>query len=131
MEIFEDSTPFVYDKARDQVVYRRDFGHINPETMYPGAEQFVDASKISKVTTWNPNKGPAAPTEYFHLVGNNSGKMDAIDGGIDFLFHGKMWFCNPIVQIGVFNSKPEEGPIDFTIRMRDMAPEATYPEHVQ
>ena len=47
MEIFEDSTPFVYDKASDQVVYRRDFGHINPETMYPGAEQFVDASKIS------------------------------------------------------------------------------------
>jgi len=42
-----------------------------------------------------------------------------------------MWFSCPIVQIGVYNSRPDEGPVDFTIRMRDYAPSATYPPHVQ
>ena len=58
MEIFEDSSPFVYDKARDTIAYRSDFGHLNPEAMQPEAESWIDGLKIAKVTTWSHAKGP-------------------------------------------------------------------------
>ena len=36
-----------------------------------------------------------------------------------------------MVKIGVFNSQPEEGPFDFTIRMRNYRPTETYPDDVR
>mmetsp|Transcript_39918 Transcript_39918/g.52235 ORF Transcript_39918/g.52235 Transcript_39918/m.52235 type:complete len:133 (-) Transcript_39918:44-442(-) len=42
MEVFEDSTPFIYDKKQDKIVYRKDFGHLNPEAILPEAEEWID-----------------------------------------------------------------------------------------
>ena len=42
---------------------------------------------------------------------------------IDLLFDGNSWdgaqHIDADVHIGVYNSKPEEGPVHFTIRMRE------------
>ena len=54
MAIFEDSSPFIYDKKNDQVVYKKNFGHLNPEAIYPDAVDFIDGNRIAKVTTWTP-----------------------------------------------------------------------------
>ena len=79
--------------------------------MLPEAEEWVDGLKIAKVTTWNHEKGPELDAAGFG--------SKALDDRIDFVCWGKNWLCNPIVQIGVYNSRPEEGPVDFTIRMRN------------
>lgn len=125
MEIFEDSSPFIYDEGQDRVVFRKDFGHLNPEAIYPEAEDWIDGHRIAKVTTWSHEKGPEleAASAYDTTI--------PLKDSIDFLFRSKMWILNPIVYISVFNSDPDKnGPVDFNIRMRDYLPAATYPEDV-
>jgi len=121
MEIFEDSNPFIYDHENDTVRYRTDFGHLNPEAIYPDASDWIDGLKIAKLTTWTPEKGP-----YVDAAMYDSTKVLA--DKIDFVCWAKIWFSSPTVWIGVYNSRPEEGSVDFSIRMRDYVPFATYPE---
>ena len=89
--IFEDSSPYIYDEQQDKVVYRKDFGHLNPEAILPEAEDFIDGLKIAKVTTWSPENGPDLDAASFNLGGKE------LADKIDFLFWGKMWFCYPKV----------------------------------
>ena len=53
-EIFEDASPYIYDKEQDTVVFRQDFGHLNPKAIMPDAEDWVDALRIARATTWTP-----------------------------------------------------------------------------
>lgn len=55
----------------------------------------------------------------------------SLEDKIDFLFWARAWFCSPVVHIGVYNSRPEDGPVDFNIRICDFHPEDTYPDHVK
>ena len=106
MQIFEDSSPYIYDEKRDTVVYRQDFGHLNPEAIYPEATDHIDGLRIAKVTTWNLWRlESAGPPELANASGFNlrAGEQELPDR-IDFLFWAKTWFCNPVVQIGVYNS---------------------------
>ena len=124
MEVFEDSSPFVYDKDQDSIVYRTDFGHLNPEAILPEAEDWIDGLKIAKVTTWSPEKGP---------VNEQASTFNAnkVEDRIDFVCWAKPWYCDPKVWITVINSQPEEGPVDFTIRLRHYFWTDTYPKKVQ
>ena len=54
-----------------------------------------------------------------------------LDDRIDFLFPSNMWIQDKVVHIGVYNSEPNNGPIDFTIRMRDINSESTFPQDVR
>ena len=65
MHIFEDSMPYVYDREQYTVRYRCDFGHLNPEAIYPDACDWIDGLKIAKVTTWTPEKGPFVDAAMF------------------------------------------------------------------
>lgn len=128
MWIFEDSSPYFYDESKDTIVYRTDFGHVNPEAIYPDASDHIDGLRVAKVTTWTPDsREPDYGISSYNLA---NGQKELADK-IDFIFWGKHWICNPVVQIGVYNSKPEDGPVDFTIRMRDFAPKDTYPRQVR
>ena len=107
MEVFEDSSCYIYDRESDSVVYPGTFGHLNPEAILPEAEEWIDGLKIAKLTTWTPESGPEVNAAGFNTDGR------PLEDRIDFVFWAKMWLCNPVVQIGVFNSNPEDGPVDF------------------
>ena len=51
---------------------------------------------------------------------------------IDYVMSTRAWseFSNQI-NIGVHNTSPEEGPVDFSIRVRDFTPRDVYPEDVR
>ena len=115
MELFEDSSPFVYDESKDSIVYRKDFGHLNPEAILPEAEDWLDGLRIAKVTTWSHETGP----ENEAASGYNTSVP--LKDAIDFVFWGKMWLPNPLVHISVFKSC-QDASVDFTIRMRDYVP---------
>ena len=82
MEIFEDSSPYIYDESLDRVVYRKDFGHLNPEAILPEAEDWIDGLKIAKVTTWSHESGP----ELEAASGYNAAELK---DKIDFVFWAK------------------------------------------
>lgn len=124
MQLFEDAMTFVYNEQADSVEYRCNFNHLNPEAIYPDASDWIDALRIAKVTTWTPEKGPYLDAAMFDSSRELADK-------IDFLFWAKSWFVHPVVHIGVYNSRPEDGPVDFTIRMRDFHSFDTYPDHVK
>ena len=43
------------------------------------------------------------------------------------IIKGKTWHANrPTVYIGVYNSNPEEGAVNFSIKMRDSTPRETF-----
>ena len=42
-----------------------------------------------------------------------------------------MWILNPQVYITVVNSEPQDGPVDFSIRVRDYFWLDTYPQKVK
>ena len=107
MEVFEDSTAYIYDRESDTIVYPGTFGHLNPEAILPEAEEWIDGLKIAKVTTWTPESGPEVNAAGFNTDGR------PLEDRIDFVFWAKMWLCNPVVHISVFNSHPEDGPVDF------------------
>ena len=86
--MFEDSSPFIYDKDQDAVVYQTSFGHLNPEAILPEAEDWIDGLKIAKVTTWSHEKGP----ENEQASGYNAGELE---DKIDFVFWTKIWILNP------------------------------------
>jgi len=124
MEVFEDSSPFVYEKDQDSIVYRTDFGHLNPEAILPEAEDWIDGLKIAKVTTWSPEKGPVNEQA-------STFNVKEVEDKIDFVYWAMPWYCDPKVWITVINSHPKEGPVDFTLRMRDYFWTDTYPKKVQ
>jgi len=124
MEIFEDSSPFIYDEGKDSIVYRGDFGHLNPDAIMPESEEWIDGLRIAKVTTWSHETGP----ENESASGYNTNAP--LKDSIDFVFWGKMWLPSPKVQIAVFKTC-DEPSVDFNIRMRDYKPADTYPRHVK
>jgi hypothetical protein len=71
------------------VVYRPNFGHLNPEAILPEAEDWIDGLKIANVTTWTHEKGPVND----QASGFNA--MNGLDDKIDFVFWAKMWILNP------------------------------------
>ena len=83
MEIFEDASPYIYDKEQDAVVFRQDFEHLNPKAILADAEDWVDALRIARATTWTPETGPEA----MEAVGYD--EQEPIEDRIDFLFWAK------------------------------------------
>lgn len=81
MEIFEDSSPYVYDQESDQVVYRQDYDHLNPLAILPEAECWLDGLKIAQATTWTPESGPEVEASDFD--------RSKLQDRIDFIFWGK------------------------------------------
>ena len=59
-------------------------------------------------------------------------EISGLEDRIDFLFDGYLWAMKSYhkIYIGVYNSAPEEGAIDFTIRMREYTPADTFTEEV-
>ena len=51
---------------------------------------------------------------------------------LNYIFSTMIWNdVSTQIKIGVHNSDPEAGPVDFTIRVRDFAPRDVYPEDVK
>ena len=80
----------------------------------PSNRDKLDAARISKLTTWTPNSG----VELDWVTGDEIVSEPA--DRIDLLFEAGLWvFRKPNVYIGVYNSKPEDGPVEFSINMRE------------
>ena len=80
----------------------------------------MDGLKIARATTWTPLKGPELDAAEFDDT------ESLIEDRIDFVFRAKTWNRCPIVYIGVYNSNPEDGPVNYSIRMRDIPYMSTY-----
>ena len=59
-------------------------------------------------------------------------EINELEDRIDFLFNGYLWAMKNYhkIYIGVYNSNPEEGAIDFTIRMREYSSADTFSDEV-
>ena len=117
MEIFTDSSPYVYDKAVDSIVYKENFDHLNPEAIYPDATGHIDGLKLAKVTNYGQKSGTRLP-DMDTISAFNLSKDRPLEDRIDFIFQGKSFVANPTVYVSVFNSEPDNGPIDFSIQLR-------------
>ena len=119
MEIFEESMPFVYDIETDTLVYKTDFAQVlNPWATRPGLEDWVDTLKIAKVTTWTPQKDPFPFVE--EDTPYDQALMEEMPDRIDLLVPIEV-IKGDTIYIGVYNSRPEDGPVSFTIRMREFS----------
>ena len=66
------------------------------------------------MNTWTPESG----VELDWVTGDELEKEP--EDRIDLLFEAGLWvFRKPNVYIGVYNSKPEDGPVECTINMRE------------
>ena len=113
-EMYQDANPFQYVAELDQVVYYNHFRHSNPILFKPENREKLDAARICKLTTWTPKSG----VELDWVTGDD---LDTEPPDrIDLLFEAGLWvFRKPNVYIGVYNSKPEDGPVEFTINLRE------------
>ena len=69
-----------------------------------------DPDRLSRLTTWSQGGN-------FELDCVAPYDESEPQNKIDFLFNAVPWDGteNPSVYIGVYNTKPEEGPVNFTI----------------
>ena len=87
----------------------------------------MDGYKIASATTWTPQKFPVPyRLELDAAPFDSTQPLFTLKDRIDFVFRAKTWNRCPIVYIGVYNSHPEDGPVNYSIRMRDIPYMSTY-----
>ena len=125
-EMYQDANPFQYVPALDRVIYYPHFRHTNPALFDPDNKEKLDAARICRLTSWTPTSG----VELDWVTGEDI-ETEAPDR-IDLLFEAGLWvFRKPHVYIGVYNSKPEDGPLEFTINMREMTQQSLLPDELK
>ena len=125
-EMFTAANPFQYVPELDQIVYYSHFRHTNPVLFDPNNKEKLDASRIAKLTTWTPNSG----VELDWVTDDQTEKEPA--DRIDLLFEAGLWvFRKPDVYIGVYNTKADDGPVEFTINMREFTQQSLLPEEMK
>ena len=68
------------------------------------------------MTTWTPESG----IELDWVTGDELETQP--EDRIDLLFEAGLWvFRKPNVYVGIYNTKPEDGPVEFTINMREFS----------
>ena len=80
------------------------------------ASGFINTNKLCELTTYKPGDGLC--TILWKTIPTSDVEPP---NRIDFLMNARDWKlkkCNTI-YIGVYNSRPVDGPIDFTIHMRE------------
>jgi len=57
----------------------------------------------------------------------------SLEDRIDFIFDRFIWQRqeSSFIYIAVYNSHPENGPVDFTIQMREFSEEETFSDEVR
>ena len=114
-QVFREAITFRYDDQSDQIVYCGTFEHTNPHLLDYESEDKLDTERLCKLTTYSKDTHPdfdwLTPFE----------KAGELPNKIDFMFDASGWEAQKsrVVYIGVYNSRPADGPIDFNIRIRE------------
>ena len=127
MEYFQDAKTFVYNEQTDKVEYKRTYDHIAPERFLKVNRGSLDGDLLASLTTWTPQKR-------WPLIGFTGLKFspDGFPDRINYIMSTKAWNNQSnTINIGVHNTNPNDGPVNFNIRVRDFAPRDVFPEDVR
>ena len=110
----------------DKIVYYSHFNHTNPVLFDPDNKEKLDASRIEKLTTWAQNSGIE-----LDWVTDGITEREHADR-IDLLFEAALWvYRKPDVFIGIYNTKPDDGPVEFTLNMREFTQQSLLPDEMK
>ena len=79
------------------------------------------------MTTWLPGG-----LDIKDVLPIDAAELSSLEDRIDFLFNGYLWAMKDYhkIYIGVYNSNPEEGAVEFTVRMREYSSADTFSNQV-
>ena len=114
-EMLSEANVFRYDPELDSVVYHDNFGHVNEGLIGPESSGKLDSDRLQRSTTWKPGKGVDISWV------TDIAPLDEIPDRIDLLFEVGQWFYphQQHIYIGIYNSRPDEGPVQVSVKMRD------------
>ena len=107
---------FKYDITTDKILYSPTYFDNDHALLTSLASGFINTDKLFKLTTYKPSGGLC--TILWKTIPTSDVEPP---NRIDFLMNARDWKLKKslTIYIGVYNSRPEDGPIDFTIQMRE------------
>ena len=95
---------------------------MNPELFKPENREKLDGERLSRNTTWMPGDNLE-----LDFVTAKDGIIEPPDR-VDLLFEAGLWvFQKPFVYVGIYNSKPDEGPVEVQVKMREFTQASVLP----